>query len=128
MEDRFGPLPDAAERLLLVTEVALIAGSLRIQGIQQYRGMMAMTFVEFPPPDPRMLAEISALCPYSMRYLGSSPLQAVVEIGAGKPEEQAVRVLEVFRAFATRKAPVIVSSPVAAHADAALKKLKENTR
>ena len=136
MEDRFGPLPAAAERLLLVTEVALIAGSLRIQGIQQYRGMMAMTFVEFPPPDPRMLAEISALCPYSMRYLGSSPLQAVVEIGAGKPEEQAVRVLEVFRAFATRKGQVAQpataarqpSSPVEARADAALKKLKDKSR
>jgi len=95
-------LPDAAERLLLVSEVGLLAGSLRIQGVQQRKGMMAMTFTEFPPPDPRVLAEITTLAPYPMRYLGVTPLQAVVELGSGNAEVCAERVREVFKAFAKR--------------------------
>ncbi len=102
LKDRFGSLPDAAERLLLVSEVGLLAGALRIQGIQQRKGMMAMTFTEFPPPDPRILAEITALAPYPMRYLGVTPLQAVVELGPGNAEDCAERVRDVFRAFAKR--------------------------
>jgi len=102
LKDRFGSLPDAAERLLLVSEVGLLAGSLRIQGVQQRKGMMAMTFTEFPPPDPRVLAEITTLAPYPMRYLGVTPLQAVVELGSGNAEVCAERVREVFKAFAKR--------------------------
>lgn len=99
LRDRFGPIPEPCEQLLWVTEIGLIAGRLRIQGLQQRKGMLAVTFTETPPPDPRKLAEILSLSPYPMRYLGSTPLQAVVELGSGNSSVLASRVLEVFRAF-----------------------------
>lgn len=101
--DRFGPIPEPAEMLFLITEIALWAGRLRIQGVQQRRGMLAITFAEYPPIDPRILAEILSLSPYPMRYLGSSPLQAVVELGRGDTSTCAKRVHETFKAFELRK-------------------------
>ncbi|MCK9182728.1 MAG: transcription-repair coupling factor [Fibrobacteraceae bacterium] len=98
--DRFGPIPPPAERIFLVSEVSLIASSLRIQGIDARKGMAAFTFIEFPPPDPKLLAVLSASSPYPMRYLGNSPLQGVAELGKGTPEESAAKVLSLFRAFA----------------------------
>ncbi len=103
LEDRFGPVPAPAQKLFLVSEVALIAASLRMQGVEMRRGMLVFSFVEFPPPDPRTLAELAAVSPYGMRYVGSSPLQGVVELGRGiSDEEGAKAALELFRAFAGR--------------------------
>ncbi|MDR1760457.1 MAG: transcription-repair coupling factor [Fibrobacter sp.] len=99
LRDRFGPIPEAAEHLLTVTEIGMIAGRLRIQGLQQRKGILAVTFTETPPPDPRKLAEILALSPYPMRYLGSSPLQAIIELGVGDANKLVAKVLETFRAF-----------------------------
>ncbi len=99
--DRFGPVPPPAQRLFLVSEVALIAAKFRMQGVEMRRGMLVFSFVEFPPPDPRMLAELAAASPYGMRYVGNSPLQGVVELGRGISDEEAVTAtLELFRAFA----------------------------
>ena len=104
LEDRFGPVPPPAQRLFLVSEVSLIASTLRIQGVEMRRGMLVFSFVEFPPPDPRTLAELAAVSPYGMRYVGSSPLQGVVELGRGiSDEEGAKAALELFRAFADRQ-------------------------
>lgn len=102
LTDRFGNLPVAAEMLLLVTEVGLCAAFLKIQGLLLKRGMLALTFTEFPPPEPTTLAEILSLSPFPMRYLANTPLQAVVEIGMGNIHEQAKRTLELFRAFEKR--------------------------
>lgn len=102
IKDRFGPIPEPAEMLLLVTEIALWAGRLRIQGIQQRRGMLAITFAELPPVDPRVLAEILSLSPYPMRYLGTSPLQAIIELGRGDSAALAKRIHETFKAFELR--------------------------
>jgi transcription-repair coupling factor (superfamily II helicase) len=44
--------------LFIISEISLYAGRLRIQGVQQRRGMLAMTFAEFPAVDPKTLAEI----------------------------------------------------------------------
>ena len=101
--DRFGPLPESAKMLLLVTEVTLLAGRLRIQGLVQRKGTLAATFAEFPPISPAVLSDISGQCPYPMRYLGTTPLQAVFEIGVGSSTEMANRVLEIFRSFAEIK-------------------------
>lgn len=103
--DRFGPVPPPAQKLFLVSEVALIAAKFRMQGVEMRRGMLVFSFVEFPPPDPRMLAELAASSPYGMRYVGNSPLQGVVELGRGISDEDAAKAtLELFRAFAGVKA------------------------
>lgn len=102
LEDRFGPAPDAVKKLFLVTEVAMIAAKLRIQGIEARRGMLVFTFMEFPPPDPKMLAELAAVSPFGMRYVGNSPLQGAVELGrAISDDEAAASALKLFRAFAS---------------------------
>ena len=102
LEDRFGPAPDAVKKLFLVTEVAMIAAKLRIQGIEARRGMLVFTFMEFPPPDPKMLAELAAASPFGMRYVGNSPLQGAVELGrAISDDEAAAAALKLFRAFAS---------------------------
>lgn len=102
LEDRFGPAPDAVKKLFLVTEVAMIAAKLRIQGIEARRGMLVFTFMEFPPPNPKMLAELAAVSPFGMRYVGNSPLQGAVELGrAISDDEAAAAALKLFRAFAS---------------------------
>lgn len=100
--DRFGALPSAAEMLLLVTEVGLCAAFLKIQGLLLRRGILALTFTEFPAPDPAVLSEILSLSPYPMRYLANTPLQAIIELGQGSAQDLALRCLEVFRAFEKR--------------------------
>ena len=98
--DRFGPLPAATKMLLAVTEIGLLAGRLRIQGLVQRKGMLAATFAEFPPPDLRVVSEMTSLCPFPIRILGSTPMQAVIELGNGTPNIYAEKTLEAFRAFA----------------------------
>jgi transcription-repair coupling factor (superfamily II helicase) len=104
LADRFGPVPDAAKMLLLVTEIGLLAGRLRIQGLVQRKGMLAATFVEFPPPDPRIISEMYANTQFPMRIMGGSPLQVVIELGKGNAVELAEKALKEFRAFAVIKA------------------------
>lgn len=103
LKDRFGELPAAAEMLLVVTEIGLCAAYLKIQGLLVRNNVLAMTFAEFPPQEPRTLAEILSLSPYPMRYLNNTPLQAVIELGKGTPKEVALRVLECFRKFEERE-------------------------
>lgn len=102
LEDRFGPLPAPVEKLFLVTKIALIASKLRIQGVEARRGMLVFTFVEFPPPDPKLLAEMVANSPYPMRFVGSSPLQGAVELGNGTDDEVAERACKFFCAVAQK--------------------------
>ena len=97
--DRFGELPVPAKMLLLVTEVGLHAGRLRMQGIQQRKGILVATFVEFPPIETRILGEIAGKSTCPMRYVGTSPLQAVFEIGTAPAEKMAERIAELFRGF-----------------------------
>lgn len=111
LEDRFGALPEPAKMLLLVTELGLLAGRLRIQGLTQKRGVLVAAFVEFPPPDLRVLGDISSLCPCNMRYTGTSPLQAVFELGMGKNTEIAQKALDVFRHFAGIKVQAATVQP-----------------
>ena len=111
LSDRFGPIPAAAKMLLAVTEIGLLAGRLRIQGLQYKRGLLAATFVEFPPIETRVLGEIVGKSPVPMRYLGTSPLQAVFEIGMLPPEKVAEKVLDVFRHFADIKITATVKEP-----------------
>jgi transcription-repair coupling factor (superfamily II helicase) len=94
LRDRFGPLPEAAQMLLLSTEAALLAGTMRLAGIARKQGMFVLTFPEHIA-DMRILGEYPSKCPYPMRFLASTPLQAVVEVGRGTPAEEAKRCLEV---------------------------------
>lgn len=97
--DRFGKLPEAAKGLLAVTEIGLLAGRLRIQGLVQRKGMLAATFAEFPAPDLRVVSEMTSLSPFPMRILGSTPMQAVVELGNGTSSMHLEKTLKTFRAF-----------------------------
>lgn len=99
LEDRFGPIPVPAKMLLIVTEIALIAGSLRIQGIVQRKGMLAATFVEFPPVSAKVISELYSKTVYPMRVIGTSQLQLVIELGKGTSIELAEKCLKEFRNF-----------------------------
>ena len=101
LEDRFGPVPQPVKMLFSVSEIALVAAMLRIQGVEARRGMLVFTFAEFPPPDPRKLAEIVAKSPYTMRYVGNSPLQGAVELATQSNEEMANRALAFFKAISS---------------------------
>jgi hypothetical protein len=49
-----------------------------------------------------MLAELAAVSPFGMRYVGNSPLQGAVELGrAISDDEAAAAALKLFRAFAS---------------------------
>ncbi len=111
LEDRFGPVPEAAKMLLLVTEIGLLAGRLRIQGLVQRKGLLAATFAEFPPPEPRVISEMYGATQFPMRIMGGSPLQVVIELGKGTNKELAERALKEFRAFATIKAQAATIQP-----------------
>lgn len=111
LEDRFGPVPDAAKMLLLVTEVGLLAGRLRIQGLVQRKGMLAATFTEFPPPDVRVISEMYGLALYPMRILSGSPMQVIIELGKGTPKALAENALKQFRSFAVIKAQAATIQP-----------------
>ena len=100
LADRFGELPVPANMLLLVTEIGLHAGRLRMQGLQQRKGILVATFVEFPPIETRVLGEIAGKSAFPMRYVGTSPLQAVFELGIAPAEKQAEKIAELFRGFA----------------------------
>lgn len=103
LEDRFGPVPLPAKMLMRVSEIGLLAGRMRVQGLQQKKGILAVTFAEFPPPDPRELISMCPASPYPMRLLNVTPVQAVIEIGTVDPESVAERALECFRIFSGNK-------------------------
>ena len=103
MEDRFGPVPVPAQMLMKVTELGFLAGRLRIQGLQQRKGVLVATFAENPPPDPRRLLSMCPISPYPMRLLNVTPVQAVIELGTVEPEKVAERALECFRIFSEDK-------------------------
>ncbi|MCQ2096413.1 MAG: transcription-repair coupling factor [Fibrobacter sp.] len=111
LEDRFGPVPDAAKMLLLVTEIGLLAGRLRIQGLVQRKGMLAATFAEFPPVDVRIVSEMYGLALFPMRILAGNPMQVVIELGKGTPKTLAENALRQFRSFAVIKAQSVTIQP-----------------
>lgn len=110
LADRFGPVPEAAKMLLVVTEIGLLAGRLRIQGLVQRKGMLAATFAEFPPSDPRIISEMYANTQFPMRIISGPPLQVVMELGKGNAVELAEKALKEFRAFAAIKADSVVTA------------------
>lgn len=97
MRDRFGPLPEPASNLLIVIEAGLWARRFAMQGIQIRQGLMAITFAENPAPDLRNLGEWQHRAGKNMRYLSTSPLQAVVELGKGNKQLWATEALAVLR-------------------------------
>ena len=68
--------------------------------MQQRKGILVATFVEFPPVETRVLGEIAGKSAFPMRYVGTSPLQAVFELGVAPAEKQAEKIAELFRGFA----------------------------
>jgi len=101
IRDRFGPLPEPCEMLLTVIEAGLWARKFAVQGLQIRSGMLAMTFAENPAPDLRNLGEWQHRAGKPMRYLSSTPLQAVVELGKGAKVIWAKEALQVLRRMGT---------------------------
>lgn len=99
--DRFGPVPAPAEMLMKVSEIGLLAGRMRVQGLQQRKGILAVVFSDYPAPDPRELLSLCPASPYPMRLLNVTPVQAVIELGTTNPENVAEKTLECFRAFSS---------------------------
>ena len=84
-----------------VSEIGLLAGRMRVQGLQQRKGILAMVFSDYPAPDPRELLSLCPASPYPMRLLNVTPVQAVIELGTTSPEKVAEKTLECFRAFSS---------------------------
>jgi len=101
IRDRFGPLPEPCEMLLLVIEVGLWARRFGIQGLQVRQGLLAITFAENPAPDLRSLGEWQHKAGKNMRYLSTTPLQAVVELGKGTRNSWAQETRAVLRRMGT---------------------------
>ena len=97
IRDRFGPLPEPCAMLLTVIECGLWARRLGMQGLQVRQGLLAITFSENPAPDPRNLGEWQHRAARPMCYLGSTPLQAVIELGKGTRVAWATETLAVLR-------------------------------
>lgn len=103
LEDRFGPVPTPAKMLMKVTEISLLAGRMRVQGLLSRKGLLVVTFAEFPPPDPRVLLGLCPVSPYPMRLLNVVPVQAVIEMGTSIAEIVTEKTLECFRVFSECK-------------------------
>jgi len=101
IRDRFGPLPEPCEMLLVVIEAGRWAQRLGMQGLQIRQGLLAITFAENPAPDLRNLGEWQHRAGKSMRYLSTTPLQAVVELGKGSKVYWATEALQVLRRMGT---------------------------
>lgn len=104
LRDRFGPLPTPAVLLLAVEEMGLWAACMGVTGVKGEGRLLVLTFAENPPPKPLRLALWQSRCPFAMRYVGSNPLQAVLEVGGKNGEELCLNGLSALRSMGVEDA------------------------
>jgi len=96
LRDRFGPIPKPTEMLLTSAKIGILAKRFRITGIARKHGVAVLTFSDNTNASSPILADLYAKSKFPLRFLATTPMQAVVEIGqlgAEKEVEELVNFL-----------------------------------
>jgi transcription-repair coupling factor (superfamily II helicase) len=98
LRDRFGPLPEAASRLLDVVALRLQAKALRLERLEVRGGRAVLTFAPSTPVAPQRVIELLRQHGRRLRTVRESVLEAVLPRGSWRETVQAVtRLLGEFR-------------------------------
>jgi transcription-repair coupling factor (superfamily II helicase) len=98
IRDRFGPLPDAAARLLDVVALRLVAKALRLERLEVRGGHALLTFAPSTPVPPQRIIELLRLHGRRLRTVREFVLEATLPRGAWPDTVQALtRLLGEFR-------------------------------
>jgi len=81
LKDRFGAIPKQAEALLMSAEIGILAKKYSITGIARKDGIAALTFSDKITAKSPVLADLYAKCKFPLRFLATTPMQAIMEIG-----------------------------------------------
>jgi len=88
LRDRFGPIPKPAGMLLMSAEIGILAKRFSIVGIARKQGVAVLTFSDKITAASPVIADLCANCKFSLRFLTTLPIQAVVEIGFNNTEKE----------------------------------------
>jgi transcription-repair coupling factor (superfamily II helicase) len=94
LKDRFGTIPKQAEALLMSAEIGILAKKYSITGIARKDGIAALTFSDKVTAKSPILADLYAKCKFPLRFLATTPMQAVMEIGFLGAEKEVEKLRE----------------------------------
>ncbi len=97
LRDRFGPVPKPASMLLMCADIGILARKFSIVGIARKQGVAVLTFSDKIKVQSPILADLYAKSKFSLRFLATEPLQAVLEIGFWDAEREVEELLKFFR-------------------------------
>ena len=97
LKDRFGPIPNPAEALLMCAEIGILAKKYFIAGIARKQGIVVLTFSDKVNASSPILAELYSKSKFSLRFLATLPMQAVMEINASDAEKEVEGLRDFFR-------------------------------
>jgi transcription-repair coupling factor (superfamily II helicase) len=98
LRDRFGPLPDAARRLLDVVTLRVRAKALRLERLEVRGGRAVLAFAPSTPVPPPRLVELLRLHGRRLRAVREFVLEAALPRGSWRETYQALtRLLDEFR-------------------------------
>jgi len=98
LRDRFGPLPEAAVRLLDVVALRLDAKALRLERLEVRSGHALLTFAPSTPVPPQRIVELLRIHGRRLRTVREYVLEATVSRGAWPDTFRAlIRLLAEFR-------------------------------
>jgi transcription-repair coupling factor (superfamily II helicase) len=98
LKDRFGAIPKPAETLLISAKIGIQARKYFITGIARKDSVVALTFSDKITAKSPILADLYAKCKFPFRFLATTPMQAVVEIGFLGAEKEVKELLGLFTA------------------------------
>jgi transcription-repair coupling factor (superfamily II helicase) len=96
LKDRFGPIPKAAEMLLKSAEIGILAKKFSITGIARKQGIAALTFSNRADAKSQIMLDFYSKNKFPMRFLATTPMQAIIEIGNLGTEKEIEALLEFF--------------------------------
>ena len=97
IRDRYGKLPEAAEALVALAELKLMAATLRVQQIQAFDGGVKIVFDAGTPATEEQLRRAAKRSERAIRY--APPLTLIMEIKHLKNTEKITAVKEVLQAL-----------------------------
>ena len=97
IRDRYGKLPDAAEALVALAELKLMATTLRVQQIQAFDGSVKLVFDAETSATDEQLKRAAKRSERAIRY--APPLTLIVEMKRLKNAEKITAVKEVLKAL-----------------------------